>query len=192
MIAGAERSKAYGDRLSARLASAIGLLAELVVLLTLAALLVTIVLSHTPIFGFRAVILTGGSMEPALPIGSLVVAREAEPADLETGDIITFRYPDSSISITHRIVGVREESGIRLFTVKGDANDTPDPREISFDAGSAYKHRFSVPYAGYALAYLASPYGMLLIVASVAGKAAIGTFNRKGERTGVSDTAPES
>lgn len=191
MIADADLSKPSSNRLSERLAGTTGLLVELTLFLAVAALVVTIVLSQTPILGYRAVILTGGSMEPALPIGSVVISRQAAPEELESGDIITFRHPDSKFSTTHRIVGVREESGVRRFTVKGDANDTPDPREISFDSGRAYKHRFSVPYAGYVLVYLANPYGMLLIGVSLAGLAAMGIFSRKGERTRVSDTAPE-
>lgn len=190
MIASVDRSEPGGSRLSSRLASIIGLLAELIVFLTVAALLVTIVVA--PIFGFRAVILTGGSMEPALPIGAVAISREVEPAELETGDIITFQDPGSKLSITHRIVGVREESGLRRFTVKGDANDTPDAQEISFDTGRAYKEVFAVPYAGYVLVYLATPYGILLLIAtSLAGVAAMGVLNRKGERSRVSDTAPE-
>ena len=192
MIADAGRSEPYPNRLSGRLTRTTGLLAELTLFLVLGTLVITALLSHTPIIGYRAVILTGGSMESALPIGSIVISREAGPEELGTGDIITFKYPDSKLSITHRIVGVREESGVRWFTVKGDANDTPDTQEVSFDTGRAYKHRFSVPYVGYGLAYLANPLVMLLLIAGVlAGLAAMDVLNRKGDRSRVSDTARE-
>src|SRR2546425_3185564 len=79
-------------------------LAGLLLFLATLVLVLAVVLTRVPVFGYRTVILAGGSMEPALHNGSLVITREAEPEELEVGDIITFRYPGSRLTITHRIV----------------------------------------------------------------------------------------
>jgi signal peptidase len=146
----------------------------------LIALLLALVLNRVPIFGYRAVILGGGSMEPALDSGSLLISRAAGPEELATEDVITFRHPGGGTTITHRIVAVREEGEQRWFTVKGDANRTADPDEVSFESAKAYKYRFAIPYAGYLLGFIGSAPGtLLLVVAPLAGLAAMHLRARK-------------
>jgi len=132
--------------------------------LLLAALILSVVLTRVPIMGYRTVILGGGSMEPTMDAGSLLISRQTLPASLAPGDVITFRYPDAEATITHRIVSVREESGQRWFTMKGDANATADPEEVSFSKGTAYESIFAVPYAGYLLSIMSSRVGIALLV----------------------------
>ena len=132
--------------------------------LLLAALILSVVLTRVPVMGYRTVILGGGSMEPAMDTGSLLISRQAPPASLVTDDVITFRRPGAEPTITHRIVSVREESGQRWFTTKGDANATPDPEEVSFSEGTAYENIFAVPYAGYLLSVMSSRMGIALLV----------------------------
>ena len=132
--------------------------------LLLAALILSVVLTRVPVMGYRAVILGGGSMEPAIDAGSLMFSRQTPPASLAAGDVITFRYPGADATITHRIVSVREESGERWFTVKGDANATVDPDEVSFSEGNAYKNIFAIPYAGRLLSIVSSRLGIALLV----------------------------
>jgi signal peptidase len=146
----------------------------------LVALLLAVVLNRVPVLGYRAVILGGGSMEPALDSGSLLVSRAAGPEELRVGDVITFRHPGGSTTITHRIVTVREEGEQRWFTVKGDANRTADPDELSFESAKAYKYRFAIPYAGYLLGFIGSASGtLLLVVVPLAGLAAMHLRARK-------------
>lgn len=137
--------------------------------LAIAAVILSIVLTRVPVSGYRTVILAGGSMEPALDNGSMLITQSAEPADLEAGDVITFRHPESSTTITHRIISVREENGERWFTTKGDANATADPDEVAFAQGrTAYRTVLAVPYLGYVLAFVAGPLGILLLLAAPA------------------------
>lgn len=100
------------------------------------------------IFGYSAAVVMGGSMMPAIPIGSLIVIEPTAPAAVSVGDIITFTLPDRLI--THRVIAVeRADAGLRLLT-KGDANDAPDP--IAVRAGGAIGAvRLTVPLAGYLL-----------------------------------------
>ncbi|SFK14803.1 signal peptidase I [Cellulomonas sp. KH9] len=69
-----------------------------------------------------------GSMEPALPVGSLVVVRPVDPADVRIGDVVTYLpHPNDPTAITHRVTGVTHRTdGGRTFTMQGDANDAPD------------------------------------------------------------------
>lgn len=137
-------------------------------------MLLSVLLTRVPLAGYRAVILTGGSMEPALDTGALVISRQTETEALKPGDIITFRYPNAEPTVTHRIIAVREEDGQRWFTVKGDANATADPEEVSFEEAGAYKTVFAVPYAGRALAFATGGLGIvLLVVLPILGLAAL-------------------
>ena len=73
------------------------------------------------VVGWMPMVIVGGSMEPVIHRGDVVVVDpKAEVAD---GDVITFTDPDRGV-ITHR-VRWREADG-RLRT-RGDANDLDDP-----------------------------------------------------------------
>ena len=72
-----------------------------------------------------------GSMEPAIPVHSLVVVQQVDSNELQVGDVITIKVTaDSSLDgalNTHRIAEVREDaSGQRYFKTKGDANAVED------------------------------------------------------------------
>ena len=137
----------------------------LVLGLAVTAVILSIVLTRFPILGYRTVILAGGSMEPALHSGSLIVSRQVEPRSLAAGDVITFRHRGSKTTITHRITNVREENGQLWFTTKGDANATADSNEVGFANGvTPYMHVLAVPYVGYLLSFINSRTGIALLV----------------------------
>jgi signal peptidase len=143
-------------------------------------ILLAIVLTSIPLFGYRAVVLGGGSMEPALQSGSLLISRAAQPYELESGDVVTFQHPSGGTTITHRILSVREESYQRWFTVKGDANRTADPDEVAFTTGRAYKQILAIPYVGYPLAFIGSTLGTaLMVLLPLAGLAAMQIRSRR-------------
>ncbi len=100
------------------------------------------------VLGYSAAVVMGGSMAPALPLGSLILVEPTAPAAVSVGDVITFVLPDRLI--THRVIAIEHDDlGIRLMT-KGDANDVPDP--VAVRAGGAIGAvRLSVPLAGYVL-----------------------------------------
>ena len=90
-------------------------------------------------------------MEPALPVGSLVVTERENPSAYEAGDVVTFKAPIGGRPlVTHRLVRVAQAGGTVLATTKGDANANGDPWTLS--AGDIIgKERACIPYAGYAL-----------------------------------------
>ena len=75
-----------------------------------------------------------GSMEPAIPVHSLVVVQQADPAELQVGDIITFEATEGTLDgalNTHRIVQIDEGSAGPVFHTKGDANAVEDAQTVS-------------------------------------------------------------
>lgn len=53
--------------------------------------------------GYKFMIVSSGSMEPVLPVGSLVIVTPCDTEDLELGDIVTMNA--GGIYLTHRVVG---------------------------------------------------------------------------------------
>jgi len=62
----------------------------------------------------------GGSMEPALSPGDVIIYRRVSPR-LATGDLVVFQYAGGLV--VHRVVGVMRDGTLRTA---GDANDTAD------------------------------------------------------------------
>ena len=57
------------------------------------------------LLGYEQYVVVSGSMEPAIPVGSLVMAKPVKPAELQVGDVIVF-YTERHIDtpVTHRVV----------------------------------------------------------------------------------------
>ncbi len=60
----------------------------------------TVAAAALPLFGYHTAIITGGSMDPTIGVGALVVSRSAPPESLQVGDIITFRRPEAAVDVT--------------------------------------------------------------------------------------------
>ena len=100
-------------------------------------LLIVLILACLPLtlpkaFGYQMYTVISGSMEPVLPVGSLVYVKYQEPESIEKKDIIAFYGSnDSSSIITHRVVYNKKLSG--EFVTKGDANKEKDMNPISYN-----------------------------------------------------------
>ena len=129
--------------------------AAIVVVLALLAIAVVLDLS-----GHRLLVVSGSSMEPAIPTGSLVIVRPALPATLSVGDVVAFQLRGSTIA--HRISAIEELGDARAFRTKGDASMVADPEPIAFDdrAGLLVAQ---IPLAGYLLGLLQA-YGRILSI----------------------------
>jgi len=115
--------------------------------------------------GARTVIIISGSMEPIIHTGSAVIARPVPAASLQVGDVIVFA-PDANATIpkVHRIVNIRVKDGVRYYTTKGDANNSPDVGEVTLgDLG--WHVWYSVPGVGYAVMWGTSRTGMVTLIA---------------------------
>jgi len=108
-------------------------------------------------------IVKSGSMEPAIPTGSIVVVKPV--ASYRFNDVITFG-PDTKTQVptTHRIIGVHGEGAATTYTTKGDANEEAD-EEIVQRRDIIGKVVFSLPYAGFVLDFARQPIGFILLIA---------------------------
>ena len=101
--------------------------------------------------GLATFVVTGGSMEPTIHKGSLVIDEPVSADKLRLGDIITFDHYDQTT--THRIVGVEGSANGAMFSTKGDANTITDPEPLSFP-GRVGLVKLAVPGVGYAVAWM--------------------------------------
>jgi len=101
--------------------------------------------------GMATFVVTGGSMEPTIHKGSLVIDEPVSADKLRLGDIITFDHFDQTT--THRIVGVEGSANGTMFSTKGDANQVTDPEPLSFP-GRVGLVKLAVPGLGYAVAWM--------------------------------------
>ncbi len=101
-------------------------------LLLVALVAACIPLTVPRLFGYQIYSVVSGSMEPAIPVGSLVYIKAQEPENVQEGDVIAFYGArDSASIITHRVVENRVLMG--EFITKGDANQTEDMNPIPYD-----------------------------------------------------------
>lgn len=121
---------------------------KLVSALTALAILAAAVFLVPGFWGIRPFVVLSGSMEPAVPTGSVAFVRMGD-RDGSVGEIITYRLGEGENAplITHRIVGI--EDG--CFITRGDANETADQVPVRPDQVEG-TFLFHIPMAGYALA----------------------------------------
>ena len=99
-----------------------------------------------------------GSMEPAIPVGSVVVIKPVDPETLKVGDIICFQFSEPT-SITHRIINITNEG----FITKGDANEDPDQWIVKKE-NVIGKAVFTIPFIGYIGYFVRTPIGFILLI----------------------------
>lgn len=134
----------------------------------------------TSYFGYQPLTVLSNSMNPIFETGDMLFVKKADPANVKTGDIITFKESGGNL-ITHRVVEVISNSGEISFATKGDNNNRMDEELVP--AGNLLgKQSFFIPKAGYVVKSIQSPLGMLLLVIiPTIGYFAIGLFSRKRE-----------
>lgn len=77
------------------------------------------------VLGYSSFRVLSGSMEPVIPTDSMIVVKKTPPSEIAPGDVISFYSSDPALGgavNTHRVVSVEKDSGIYIFTTKGDAN----------------------------------------------------------------------
>jgi signal peptidase len=138
-------------------------LAALLLLLTLAALVVTFA---PGLMGYQRYVLVGGSMEPTIHRGSIVFDDLVRVRELRAGDVITYQPPGATKPVTHRIISAkRQKTGSPIFRTQGDANAAADMRPFKLNQPMQARYRFSVPYLGWAFILLGTPHARFLLLA---------------------------
>lgn len=102
----------------------------IILLITLLAVVFTLITSKTPVIhGIRSFVVLSGSMEPNLPLGSIVFTKAVKY--YQAGDVIAFKQGE--VTITHRIFDVQRQGNKFVYQTKGDANEGLDIRTVSGD-----------------------------------------------------------
>jgi signal peptidase len=125
------------------------------------------------LLGYERYVIISGSMEPTLPIGSVVYDEVVPVSELEVGDIITFLPPPEygiADPVTHRIVKITvagEETdvpGRRLFRTQGDNNEDMDPWDMVLDGPDQARVVRHIPYVGYVYMALKMGWVQFLVI----------------------------
>ena len=119
-----------------------------------------------PTFGRELYIVRGASMQPAIPLGGVIIIRHVDPAAVRVGDVITFHAPNAAV-VTHRVVGIPATDPVS-FATKGDGNQATDAVVVP---GSALigQVEFFVPGLGVLLTVLGSTLGAVATLGMLGG-----------------------
>jgi signal peptidase len=130
------------------------------------------------LLGWQLQVVLSGSMGGALPVGAVSFVQPVNPRELELGDLLVFQFPrDPSRQVTHRIVDIQGEGRTLEFRTKGDANNAADVDWVP--AGKVRGTvRWYIPYLGYVVPYVRSPWGYVLFVIAPAIVIIIGETRR--------------
>jgi len=130
------------------------------------ALLLLLVVGIGPRTGrYQTATVLTGSMRPAMPEGSVVLATPMAARDVRVGDVITYRIPvEDRRIVTHRVVEVVRDGDRPVVRTKGDANKDPDTWVAELTGATVWKVRVAVPKAGYLFEWLRRPQARQLLV----------------------------
>jgi signal peptidase len=139
------------------------LVKEVISILIVIVLLVPAVIYVAPFLvgGSFSSVVMGGSMEPTIHVGSIVIVRKVKPEDVRVGDIIAFKTGESKT--IHRVIEKVVENGSFYFRTKGDANEDPDPWVVKPEDVLG-ELQLTIPYYGYLIWFAQTPFGIVLFI----------------------------
>ena len=112
--------------------------------------------------GYEGYVVVSGSMEPTIPVGSLIYSKKIDPEALRVGDVIVFiDEARGTTPITHRVVTNDTANG--TITTKGDANENVDINPVTYDSvvGKVAAH---VPRIGFTVGMFTTVLGKIIAV----------------------------
>jgi signal peptidase len=135
----------------------------------LVGLVAVLVVAFAPrLWGYRSLVVRSDSMRPAAPVGSVVVARPIQPAQVRVGQLILVprrQRPGNEPlpPLLHRVVAVEHDHAGIVVQTKGDSNPTPDPARTLLRSATVTPV-YVVPMVGFIMGFAATPGGWFLIV----------------------------
>ncbi len=145
-------------------------------LLLILVILLCIPLTIPRLFGCEIYHVISGSMEPAIPTGSVVYVKEIEASDLQKDDVIAYYSSDENGAIiTHRVVQNRVVSG--EFITKGDANEKEDLTPVTYDRLIG-KVVLSIPFLGRVLTMISGTSGKIFVACLIVLASFLTTRNK--------------
>ena len=116
--------------------------------------------------GYSPFSIQTNSMSPTMKKGDLIIVKNVDPSTLVVGDIISFYDTIDGINVikTHRIISIYDDGKARIYTTKGDNNDTDDNYGLTeVDIVGKYIN-IKIPFVGGVIDVLKSKWGFLFIV----------------------------
>ena len=151
----------YAIALTATLRRVLDLVLLAMILIVLASLVVARLVPA--ITGGPTFVVGGGSMEPTIPMGSVVVDVPAMAKDITVGNIVSVKVGPQKAVFTHRIVRTAMRDGELWIATRGDANPTPDPSIIPATAVIGRAATW-IPLLGYPIQLLSSLVGVAFLL----------------------------
>ena len=111
------------------------------------------------LMGYEVYHILTGSMEPSIPVGSLVYVEPAVPTDIQEDEVIA--YHSGGATVTHRVVQNRMVEG--EFVTKGDANAQEDLNTIPYTS-LVGRVKYHIPFLGQILVIYTSGVGKIYII----------------------------
>ena len=111
--------------------------------------------------GYKNFVIVSESMEPTIMVGDAIFVKKVPEKEIKINDIISFH--DGEFINTHRIVGVSEENGIKMYRTKGDNNRGEDKEKVSYDQIEG-KYLFKINNFGNLIKVLQSKVTLVILI----------------------------
>ncbi|MBI4080866.1 MAG: signal peptidase I [Candidatus Levybacteria bacterium] len=133
----------------------------LILFLILPVVVLTFFTSNTTLVdGYRSFVVLSGSMEPVLPVGSIVYTHKDK--SYAKNDVITFSNKDGK-TVTHRVTEVVQAKEGVSYKTKGDANNVADKEIVPLTSVEG-KIAVVVPYVGKIVNYMKTTQGFVVLI----------------------------
>ncbi|MCI8470078.1 MAG: signal peptidase I [Clostridia bacterium] len=113
-------------------------------------------------FGYKSFVIVSGSMEPTIRKQDAIFVKEVPEEEIQVNDIISFTTQEET-NVTHRIVEIIEENGIKKYRTKGDNNRTEDKEKITYNQIEG-KYQFKINQFGIVTQILKSKITLIILV----------------------------
>ena len=111
--------------------------------------------------GYKNFVIVSESMEPTIMVGDAIFVKKVPEKEIKINDIISFH--DGECINTHRIVGVSEENGIKMYRTNGDNNRGEDKEKVSYDQIEG-KYLFKINNFGNLIKVLQSKVTLVILI----------------------------
>ena len=118
------------------------------------------------IAGVMPLIVLTDSMDPQIKSGDLIFCNTIDAEDVEVGDVISFFDPagNGTSVVTHEVLEIVIEDGVRSFRTKGINNNTEDRKLVPAENVFAEYSGVRIPGAGNLALFMQSTTGLLVCV----------------------------
>ncbi|MBR5649263.1 class B sortase [Pseudobutyrivibrio sp.] len=150
-------------------------------------LIIIVIVAFVPIvfpklIGYQSYNVISGSMEPTIPVGSIVYVKPVDFSEISEGDIISFESGASVV--THRVESIDKEQ--MLITTKGDANETADFSPVAYTNVLGRTEKY-FPLMGNVASFISEPIGKIVAIVMVLVGAILSSAGDKSKNKKAAD-----